>query len=227
MYYVYILREKASNNVIYVGYTKYPTRRFKEHKESLDDNHDRKCQDVHQYMKDNNLMLYKDVEISLIDCLEFEEEAIAREIYYTNYYSSTVKNHLLGNIKDGKYNQHARKIMCLNDGKVFDTVRECSKYYKLREDRISGQLNKTYHNNLFSKVINDYIFFVDVEDNINIETRKIQLGFYKVFCVENNKYFRTLKECGGYYNITPAYLNAKLKKNGIANIKNLTFKKPS
>ena len=38
--------------------------------------------------------------------------------------------------KYGKNNPNARKVICLNDNKIFNTGKECAEYYKLAENTI-------------------------------------------------------------------------------------------
>ena len=42
----------------------------------------------------------------------------------------------MSKIFSGENNPRARKVICLNDSKIFNTVKECAEYYKLSKDTI-------------------------------------------------------------------------------------------
>ena len=65
MYTIYLFKEKNTGNIIYVGSSSRPAARMKEHLLSL--NGKKKKTNIHKYMLENNLRLFKDVEVIWAD----------------------------------------------------------------------------------------------------------------------------------------------------------------
>jgi len=128
MYVVYLFKEKKTGRVLYVGSSARPAERMKEHMQSLMGMKARTK--VHEYMVENHLKLYRDVEVIWVDSGKDKNEMIAlEEQYYYKYVDQGLLNERPGENRYGWYNPKRRKVRCLNDGKVFKTVTECSQYY--------------------------------------------------------------------------------------------------
>lgn len=140
MYLVYLFKEKNSNEVIYVGSSARPAERMKEHIQAL--NGKKNINNIHKYMIENDLRLYKDVEVIWVDSAEGKDGMLELEEKYYYKYFDTIKNERPAEDRTGKYNPRKRKVKCLNDGMVFKTVTECSKYYKKGRTTISNVLIK-------------------------------------------------------------------------------------
>lgn len=140
MYTVYLFKEKTTGHIIYVGSTARLSARLKEHRHQLSGA--RNPNNIHRYMIENNLKLYKDVEVVLVDCADTKEEMWSLEEKYYFKHSGTIKNERPGEDRNGHYNPRRRKVKCLNDGKVFKTVTECAKYYGKGRTTISNVLIK-------------------------------------------------------------------------------------
>ena len=60
----------------------------------------------------------------------------------------------------GKNNPFAKKVICLNDGNIFDTMKECSKYYKKHANtirRICKHIQKQTKDGLIFLYYNEYL----------------------------------------------------------------------
>lgn len=136
MYLVYLFREKSNNNVIYVGSSSRPAARLKEHNHQLIGI--KNPNNIHKYMLNKGLKLYKDVSVEWIDCADSKEEMLALEEKYYYRYLETIKNERPAEDRKGYYNPRKRKVKCLNDGNTFKTVTECAKYYGKGRTTISN-----------------------------------------------------------------------------------------
>lgn len=141
MYVVYLFKEKKTGDVIYVGSSARPAERMKEHAQSLKGMKPRT--QIHEYMIANHLELYRDVEVVWVDYGKDKDEMIQLEEMYYYKYESTLLNDRPGDNIHGWYNPKRKAVRCLNDGKVFKTVTECSRYY--------GKSRQAIHNALSTK----------------------------------------------------------------------------
>ena len=139
MYLVYLFKEKKSDKIIYVGRSARPASRMKEHKLALEEVKPSN-QQIYSYMRNNGLKFYKDVEIIWTDCADTKEEMYELEAKYYYKYIDTILNDRPADITKGKYNPRRRKVKCLNDGKMFNTVTECAKHYNKARTTISNIL---------------------------------------------------------------------------------------
>lgn len=127
MYLVYLFKEKSNNEVIYVGSSSRPSARLKEHNHQL--NGMKKPNNIHKYMIEKGLKLYKDVSVEWVDCVDNKEEMLKLEEKYYYRYLKTIKNERPAEIRNGFYNPRKRKVKCINDGRIFKTVTDCAEYY--------------------------------------------------------------------------------------------------
>lgn len=140
MYLVYLLREKATNVVIYVGSTSRPACRIKEHILSLAGKKS-KHQKIHSYMRERGLMFFKDVTVEWVDCANDRSEMYALEEKYFGLYKDTLLNDRPAENRFGGYNPKRRFVTCLDDGKTFDTISECAKHYGIKRTTLSNVLH--------------------------------------------------------------------------------------
>lgn len=140
MYMVYLFREKETGEVIYVGSSARPMARLKEHRHQLSS--DRKPNLIHRYMIEKNLNLYDDVSVEFVYNASSREEMLKVEEKYYFENLKTIKNERPGEDKSGHYNPRKRKVICLNDGKVFKTVSECARHYKKGRTTINNVLTR-------------------------------------------------------------------------------------
>lgn len=140
MYMVYLFREKATNEVIYVGSSARPMPRLKEHRQQLNGSK-RQC-NIHRYMNEKGLDLFQDVTVEFVYNAETKDEMLKMEEEYYYRYIDTIKNERPAENRKGSYNPRRRKVKCLNDSRVFMTVTECAKFYGKGRTTISNVLIK-------------------------------------------------------------------------------------
>ena len=138
MYTIYLFKEKSNGEIIYVGSSARPSARLKEHNHQLSGS--KPQNNIHKYMNEKGLKLYKDVEVIWCDCADTKEEMWELEEQYYFKHMDTVKNDRPGEDRNGQYNPRRRKVKCLNDGMVFKTVSECASYYNKGRTTISNVL---------------------------------------------------------------------------------------
>lgn len=131
MYLVYLFKEKETGNIIYVGSSSRPSARMKEHMAAI--NGEKTVQNVHSYMIENGLKLYKDVEVIWYDIAESKEEMYKLE---ERTYRKFVKyGHLLnsfpGNNVKGENNPRRKGVINKSDGNVFKTVTQAANFYNV------------------------------------------------------------------------------------------------
>lgn len=139
MYLVYTFVEKRTQKIIYVGSTARPSERIKEHLAAIKGV--KPQANIHRYLNSNNLTLYKDVEVRWVDSFDTLLDARLEEehIYYKHI--DTVLNERPGEDRKGNYNPRSRLVKCLEDGKEFQSVVSCSKYYNIPRTTISSNLS--------------------------------------------------------------------------------------
>lgn len=140
IYFVYLFRVKESQKIIYVGSTARPITRFKEHLEALEGKR-KNNQKIYDYMNRNNYKLYSDVEIVLCERVKSREEMYKKEAEYYFKYKDTILNDRPAENINGDYNPKRKKVKCLNDGNIFQSISSCAKYYKKGRTTITRALN--------------------------------------------------------------------------------------
>lgn len=143
MYLVYLLKEKSTGNVIYVGSSSRPAARMKEHLQMLR-GRKKNNQKLYDYMRKHNLQLYKDVEVIWVDVAENREEMYKLEAEYYYRYEKTLTNDRPAEDRNGSFNPKRRKVRCKSENKIFDSILECCKYYKIPRTTFMRMLNQEY-----------------------------------------------------------------------------------
>lgn len=139
MYLVYLLKEKGTQNIIYVGSSSRPTERMKEHNQIINGKRQSNMK-LYKYIKSKGLKLYKDIEVIWVDIAETKEQMHDLEEKYYYKYKDTIKNDRPAECRSGKYNPKRRKVKCINDNRIFATVTECANYYNKGRTTISNVL---------------------------------------------------------------------------------------
>lgn len=198
-YLIYLFRVKTTGTVIYVGSTKQIGQRLNEHRRAFrEKNHELP---IHTYMKAHNLKLFKDVEVCIVDYLEnvSREKALELEAEYYYKYKDTIQNTRPAEIRNGEFAPRSKPVKCLNDGKCFVSIREASEYYGINRVTIMSHLNK-------GTIIKSGLTFQYLDSNEpQVST------VYRIYCVEDNRYFSTIKSCAETYGITPSVLHQALR----------------
>ena len=141
VYYVYLFREKKSEKVIYVGSSARPMERIKEHIQASE-GRKKTNQPIYKYIADNNLKLIDDIEIVWVERVDNKEMALKLEADYFYKYKETVLNDRAAEDRTGSGNPKRRKVKCVNDGNIFETITECEKYYNKARTTINRVLSK-------------------------------------------------------------------------------------
>ena len=214
-YYIYIFRVKETQEVIYVGSTQNLGMRMNEHRRAFrEPKHELP---IHKYMKENNLALFTDVEVVIVECLSgvTKQVALNLEAEYYYRYKGTLKNTRPAEIRAGIYATRNKPIRCLNDGQVFGSIRKAAEYYGTTRHALMNHLNKGTR--LKSELVFEYVKEDDVVARRNL---------YVVRCVDDNKYFQFFTHCAAYYGI-PRWTFEDAARNGAKRWKlaGLTFER--
>lgn len=154
MYLVYLLREKQTGKVIYVGSSARPAARMKEHVHSL--NGKKKLSEhfpLYDYMREHSLRFYKDVVVEWVDVAKDKPSMLALEEQYYYQYKDTVLNDRPAEDRTGEFNPKRRIVKCLTDGKEFETVSACAEYYGYARTTLSCILHGKRRNKLGRKFL--------------------------------------------------------------------------
>lgn len=210
-FFIYIFRVKETNEVIYVGSTRIFASRMNEHRRSLRE--EKRAQNIHKYMNENNLKLYEDVEVAIVwfkdDCEA--SEAYQEEARLTNLYKDTVRNFRVAENRQDENSSHSTKVKCLNDGKIYPSIRRLSEVVGIGRDALGKKLLKGV---------------LDIEgQKYEIVKKSDVCPVYGkgVKCVEENKYFDTIRGCARHYGISSATLSKDLKREGVCKRNGLSF----
>lgn len=196
MYYIYIFRVKKDGKIIYVGSTRTIGSRLNEHRRGMREIE--REQPIHKYLKNNNLSLITDVEISVIDYAESKQQALEKESYYFNKYQKTLVN--IWDAEDRtETNSPVRKPLVSADGKLsFASQREASRYFGISRYQV------------FQKVKAGELIEVDVDGKFKNEaTGEVFISAYQL---------------GKRYNLDSKRLN-ELSKQGTLIINGMTIRK--
>lgn len=218
--YIYAIKENCK--IIYIGSTINPKDRFYEH---LTEHRCKKMQPIHKYLRS---IENKGISIDIIKTVDFNNRKQLNEIEfsYINKYN-TVNNGF--NIDDGKrcgkLNANARRVICTNNGKVFNTVKEACEHYGISITEMSSHLTKKrYLNGIGKRKVGELLLFeyIDRDNdsrNISNETRKLiseratKMNSKKVYCAYNGKTYNTLMEASIDLNVNYTTLSSYLNNN--------------
>ena len=213
-YMVYLFREKATGTVIYVGSCKNFGARMNDHRRSLRDK-GKRLAPIHQYMLDNNLRLFDDVEVAVVwyGVDVTKEQALEKEAEYFYKYQDTVKNTRPAEIRDGEFGANRKAVRCVTDGKVYATMKMAAEAYGLHYVTISNHINKGY------KLKCGLIF--EYADQPNNPDRQL----YTVRCVEDNRYFQMLSHCAKAYGMDRVFFTNKFGRKHSIVLNGKTFER--
>lgn len=189
--YIYLFREKKSRKVIYVGRTRIPMRRFKEHEQALATS----TSPLYQYMRDNNLLFYRDIELVLVEFVDSgEADANEREQYYTLLYHDSVLNVHLGDDRSGQWSSRNRAVQCVTDGKIYRSVAEATAHYGI---------TTLYDHLLRGARLKSGLVFKYVDDETVLD------AVWAIQCVDDGCKYSSIKHCAEHYNISASILYSK------------------
>lgn len=198
-YFIYLFRVKKTGEVIYVGSTRAIGQRLNEHRRAFSDS--KHELPIHTYMKENGLKLFDDVEVCIVEYLPnvSKEKALQVEAEYYFRYKDTLKNVRPAEIRSGEFSSRNKPVKCLNDGKEFISIRNAADYYGVNRVTIMNHLNHG------SKIKSGLVF-----ESIN-PADNIERSVYVIRCVEDNRYFSTLKSCAAEYGMTSQQIYNRLR----------------
>lgn len=200
-YFIYLFRVKKTGKVIYVGSTKAIGKRLNEHRRGMREQSHR--MPIHDFMKENNLKLFEDVEVSIVDFFTnaTKDEVLKKEAEYYYKYKETLKNTRPAEIRNDEFSPRSKPIKCLNDGKIFVSIRKAAEEYGLNRATISKHLNKG------SILKNGLVFeYIKPED-------KVARNLYKIRCIEDDAYFSTFKSCASAYGMTESQIYNRMRNS--------------
>lgn len=199
-YFIYLFRVKKTGEVIYVGSTRAIGQRLNEHRRGLKES--KHELPIHAYMKEHGLKLFDDVEVCIVEYFQNvpKEKALQVEAEYYFKYKDTLKNVRPAEIRSGEFSARNKPVKCLNDGKEFVSIRNAAEYYGINRATIM------YHLNHGSRLKSGLIFeYLNPSDNI-------ERNIYVIRCVEDDRYFSTIKSCAEEYGMTPQQIYNRLRE---------------
>lgn len=118
-------------------------------------------------------------------------------------------------IHRGADNGNAKKVICINDGLIYNTLTEAGKYYGIRMQQISKVVSGE-RVSCYSKKFKKYLQFAYYEDgkqyqlkeDVNIKTPK------PVICITTGEIFKSSYEAAKHYNLSQGSLIRCLHNEG-------------
>lgn len=137
--FIYLFKEIKTGKIIYVGQTRYLGRRLTEHRKGINDikNH----ASIYLYMRENNLKLFTDVEVVIVDYTQDRQQAEKIEAELIDKYSDTVLNTVKYDTR--KYNTDPRfkKVLCVDTGEIFWAVKPVLEKYNISRYFLDKAIN--------------------------------------------------------------------------------------
>lgn len=128
VFFVYLFEEVETKKVFYVGVTKFIGRRMNEHKRDRSVGRGKRTP-LYVYMRDNDLELFKNVEVRLVGYTHDRVEASRMESEYIKKYADTVQNLVKTDTRKYSTDPRYRKVRCITTGETFHAVKPvCDKY---------------------------------------------------------------------------------------------------
>ena len=212
-YFIYLFRVKSTGEVIYVGSCIHIAERLNEHRRAFKE--PKRVLPIHQYMIDNGLELFRDVEVCIVEYFAetTKEKALEVEADYYYKYRPTLKNCRPAEIRGGEFGTRNKPVICLNDEQSFASVRLAALHYGLNRATLMCHLNK-------GTILKSGLIFKYAIDSQNVD-RKL----YRIMCVEDDKYFGTYKACAENYGFTTEMFSARMRDKDTFKIGDKTFVK--
>lgn len=161
--YIYCIKENG--NIVYVGSTVNFKKRSAEHMrmgQASNDKYVKKKQPIHRYMYEQGIDNFT---IEIIDTVEVKDVKELRyvEASYIEKHNVIVKGLNVDNglnIRPGKLNSNARKIICKNTNQIFDSVTEACEFYGFDASELASHLTrKRYTKGIGLRKVGEALFF--------------------------------------------------------------------
>lgn len=198
-YFIYIFRVKKTGDVIYVGSTKAIGKRLNEHRRGMRElSHQLP---IHKYMKMNNLKLFSDVEVCIVEYFlnATKKDVLEKEAEYFYKYKKTLKNTRPAEIRNDEFAPRSKAVKCLNDGKFYKSIRRAAESCELNRATLMSHLNK-------GTVLKNGLIFEYVNP-----TDRVYRNLYKIKCIEDNACFSTFKSCAEAYGMTISQIYNRMR----------------
>lgn len=137
--FIYTFVERASGKVFYVGQTRHVGRRMNEHRRDL-----KRCQHtpLYVYMRDNNLELFRNVDVCLVGYAKTRAEAAQMEADLIERYRETVVN--VVKFDSRKYSTDPRylKVRCVDTGETWHAVAAACEHFGLTRYKLTKAIER-------------------------------------------------------------------------------------
>ena len=195
MFSIYIIKNTI-NNKVYIGQTSKPLKeRFRYH--CYNYNQCKKIsRAINKYGKEN-------FRIELLEMVSSRIEADKKERYWINYYNSVLGGY---NIEyGGNSAYHTKKVLCLTDNIIFETVGDACKYYNCENSnyiyRVCRGERRSYKGKIF--------VYLDpsnkqILNNIDFSRKPSRI---KTICIETGEIYNSAKD---------ASINMGLSRNAVS-----------
>lgn len=124
-YYIYLFRVKKTGRIIYVGSTWRIGNRINSHRRSMREPN--RAQPIHKYLHANNLQLFKDVEVDIVDTTLGKENAMKLESEYYQKYKLSSINIWDANKRSGDNSPVRQPLMTKDGSQFFKSQRDAAK----------------------------------------------------------------------------------------------------
>lgn len=186
------------NNKMYIGQTiRDIDERWYEHCKKSSKKHSLLTRAILKYGKQN-------FNIEILEKAENLKKLNELEIYYINKYNSLDKKNGYNICLGGsltKKNEY-KKIVCLNDGKIFETMKDASRFYKVHVGSISKICNKK------CKSIKGYSFCFLRDWDGKLSKKIVPVNKKKkVLCKNDSKTYSSISEAACFYKIKPSHVS--------------------
>ena len=177
-YYIYLFKIKKTGRVIYVGSTWRIGNRINMHRRSMRE--PARAQPIHKYLHANNLQLFKDVEIDIVDTTLGKDNAMKLESKYYKKYKLSSVNVWDANKRSGN-NSPIRQPLVTKDGKrTFNSQREAARELGVSRQKVNkmtkdGELIKiAIHSKYRNETTGEnYISAYQLVQDLNIDMKLV------------------------------------------------------
>ena len=120
----------------------------------------------------------------------------------------------------GKNNPASRKVICITDGKIFDTAVEGAKYYGIKRESVRDCCSKRQYSCNNKDGINLKWMYYDEYLKNGYTTLDAPDNNKKVICLETNKIYNSLSDTANDFNVSPSTISNCCSLNCLSITKN-------
>ena len=178
-YYIYLFKVKKTGRVIYIGSTWRIGNRINMHRRSMREPD--RAQPIHKYLHANNLQLFRDVEIDIVDTTLGKDKAMELESEYYKKYKLSSVNIWDADKRSGD-NSPIRQPLVTKDGKMtFSSQREAARKLGVSREKVhkmteAGELIKIAVRNKYKNETTGetYISAYQLVQDLNIDMKIVR-----------------------------------------------------